>query len=515
MEVNKKGGIERMNRMKWKWIALPLVLLIVIVTGCQAVAGFDINKALLQSMKPLSSESRQTMSVELVPGTGTAISAEDNKVIELINSLSLTVDNAKVQDLSHASIKGTVGFDGNKLPFHLFMDDKGLTVQMEGAKQPIYISLDSYTTGIDMSSYQEQMQNFSLQATEFVLKHLPNPSKVSVQQGRETVNGESLNLTNLQLEIRGDELVGLLKPFLANIAKDEQGLKDLVNTFYDVFYPLMSAEMGSDLYEPGVSNGLPESKAVAVAALNAALQEELNKLLANYDQAMADLFAETPELATILGKDTVFKMNLYFDSKLDIRKEKLELSIALPAMEDLPIQAIKLRVDSEMWNVGGAVNADPVNTAAGVINLMDDTLTPGQMLRNFDQGSTVYKLLKDDLKITNKYVLVDPYNDYYGVIMSKNTTFVPLRYISEELDAQVKWASGSNQIVIIDDITGAKIIVTKGSKQASVNGQPVTLAQPVFVHKDGTTYVPLRFIAEALGASVHVDEEGWISIERP
>ncbi|RCX20348.1 copper amine oxidase-like protein [Fontibacillus phaseoli] len=503
-----------MKIIKTKWLALPLALLLVVLAGCQAVAGFDINKALLQSVKPVSSESSQTMSVEVVPAAG-AISAEDKKIIDLINSFSLKVDSAKTQDASTASLKGTVGFDGKNLPFQLSMDEKGLVIQVEGAKQPIYISLDSAAAGLpDMAAYSEQSQQLSVQATEFLLKHLPNPSKISLKQVSDKVNGESVNLTNLQVEVRGDELVGLVKPFLTSVAKDEQGIKDLIGTFYDVFYPLLSSEMGGEFMDAEDVETLPESKAVTVAALTAAIQEELNKFLADYDKQVADLLAETPEISTVLSKDTVFKMDLGFDSKLNIRKQNLELSVALPASEDLPIQAVKVKVASEIWNVGGTVTADKVDTSAGVIDVMDGTLTPGQVLRNFEPGSVVYNLLKDEAQITHKSIFLDPYNEYYGVISKKNTSFVPLRYLSEQLDAEVKWTPGSKQIVIIDDITGAQITVSVGSKEASVNGNKVTLDQPVFVHQDGTMYVPLRFIAESLGATVTVDEEGWIAIER-
>ncbi|MMZ62061.1 hypothetical protein D1872_242470 [compost metagenome] len=98
--------------------------------------------------------------------------------------------------------------------------------------------------------------------------------------------------------------------------------------------------------------------------------------------------------------------------------------------------------------------------------------------------------------------------------MKSNTSFAPLRYVAEELDAEVKWEPETKQIKIIDDITGGEIVLTAGSNKAQVNGKTVNLSQPPFVHKDGTTYIPLRFIAESLGATVAVDEYGWITIER-
>lgn len=500
-----------MKTYRMKWLALPLALILVVLAGCQAVAGFDINKALLQSVKVTSSESKQSMSVELVPVNGT-ISAEDRKVIDLINSINLTVDSAKVQDLNRVSMKGAVGYQGKKLPFHLSMDEKGMAIQVEGAKQPIYIGLGSTMDGMpDMTAYRGQIQQLSEKAIEFVLKHLPNPSQISVKKAQETVNGEAVDLTHLQLEIRGDELITLVKPFLTSVAKDEQGIKDLIGSFYDILYPMLK-EMGGDL---GATGFLPESKEATVAALAAALQEELNKWLNNYDRGLKDLMAETPGLSTVFGKDTVLKLDIYFDDKLNIRKENAELTVALPAAEDLPIQAVKLRMNSEMWNIGGAVNTEPVNTSAGVLDVMQGDVTPGQFLRNFDSNSEIYKLLKDEMKITNKQIFIDPFNEYYGVTSKNNTSFIPLRYLSEQLDAQVKWDNSTNQIVITDDITGGQIIVKVGAKQAKVNGQTVNLDQPAFVDTYGTTYVPLRFIAESLGAKVTVDGEGFITIERP
>nr|WP_275446174.1 copper amine oxidase N-terminal domain-containing protein [Paenibacillus sp. ACRSA] len=112
--------------------------------------------------------------------------------------------------------------------------------------------------------------------------------------------------------------------------------------------------------------------------------------------------------------------------------------------------------------------------------------------------------------------MLAPDDEYFGVVTEKNTTFVPLRYLSEQLDAEVKWTKGSDKIVVIDDITGNEIVLTVGSNQATVAGEEVTLTHPAYVNKSGTTYVPLRFVAEALGATVDKEKEtGWIYIVRP
>lgn len=180
------------------------------------------------------------------------------------------------------------------------------------------------------------------------------------------------------------------------------------------------------------------------------------------------------------------------------------------------MNSVTVSGDSEQWNIGGTVAVDEVDVSGGVMDLMKDDITPGQMLRNFDSNSLAYQLLKDEAGITSKSVVLFPDDEYAGAITVKNTTFVPLRYVSEELDAEVKWTKGSNQIVVIDDITGDEIVLTVGSKKATVAGKEVTMVESAYVGKDGKTYVPLRFMAESLGATVDKEQEtGWIYIDRP
>ncbi|MGG6312322.1 copper amine oxidase N-terminal domain-containing protein [Paenibacillus macerans] len=499
---------------KIKWLAIPMVLLLVALTGCQAVGGFDVGKALAGSMKPASSESKQTVTVEVVPAAGN-LSEEDKSAIELINSLSFNIDSAKVQDSKNISVKGSVGFQGDKLPFLMSMDEQGIALQVEGAKQPLYISQQPPIPGIpDVTGLEQGAQDLTVKAAEFILKHFPNPSVLTVKQTQEKVSGESLSLTNLHAEIRGDELFGLIKPFLASAAKDEQGLKDLIGGYYDLLSPYFNAMEDVEDDAELTPELLQESKQQAVDELYAELKSGLDEVLGAYDQEVASLLADTPELATVFGKETVLKLDLYFDGKLNIRKQTMDLNVALPASEDLPISAVKMHSESEMWNIGGAVAADKVDTSAGVLDVSDGQPTPGQLLRNFEAVTPLYTLLKEDMQLGYKQLVLDTQSDYYEVVTKNNTTYVPLRYLSEEMDADVKWTKGSGQLVVTDDLTGKQIVLKAGSKQATVGGVSVQLSGPVFVDKNGTTYVPLRFLAESLGATVYADADGWITIER-
>ena len=87
--------------------------------------------------------------------------------------------------------------------------------------------------------------------------------------------------------------------------------------------------------------------------------------------------------------------------------------------------------------------------------------------------------------------------------------FVPLRGIFESLGAGVVYDKGT-----INATAGDKTVQVKiGSNQAIVNGQSQFLDAAPFV-VGATTMVPLRFVSEALGATVNYnDRTGTIAIE--
>lgn len=78
--------------------------------------------------------------------------------------------------------------------------------------------------------------------------------------------------------------------------------------------------------------------------------------------------------------------------------------------------------------------------------------------------------------------------------------FVPLRGVFERLGASVVYAGG----VINATGNNSTIVLHIGSTQATVSGQSKTLDVAPFI-VGASTYVPLRFVSEALGAGVNYD----------
>ncbi|MGE5391287.1 MAG: copper amine oxidase N-terminal domain-containing protein [Deltaproteobacteria bacterium] len=83
------------------------------------------------------------------------------------------------------------------------------------------------------------------------------------------------------------------------------------------------------------------------------------------------------------------------------------------------------------------------------------------------------------------------------------STLVPLRFVGEALGCQVSWESSSQTAMV--KMIDQTIEVQIGASYASVNGGRIDVKVPAQII-NGSTYVPLRFISESLGARVDYTE---------
>ncbi len=93
-----------------------------------------------------------------------------------------------------------------------------------------------------------------------------------------------------------------------------------------------------------------------------------------------------------------------------------------------------------------------------------------------------------------KQMDVAPFIDVHS-----NRTLVPIRFVTEFLGGNVQWDAVTRAVTITANKKVVKIII--GSKTAYVDGKPFELDQPAII-KNSRTFVPLRFIAMALGFNV-------------
>jgi len=82
-------------------------------------------------------------------------------------------------------------------------------------------------------------------------------------------------------------------------------------------------------------------------------------------------------------------------------------------------------------------------------------------------------------------------------------TMGPLRFIGEALGAKVEWNPDLRPVQV--SYNGKTLLLTLGSTTVLVNGQAATMDCVPVSLPPGRTFVPLRFIAEILGAKVEYD----------
>lgn len=90
-----------------------------------------------------------------------------------------------------------------------------------------------------------------------------------------------------------------------------------------------------------------------------------------------------------------------------------------------------------------------------------------------------------------------------SAIIKNSRTMLPIRFISEALAATVSWDGEKREVKVTKD--GVEIVISIDSSQAMVNGKAVALDSPAFI-ENSRTYLPVRFISETLGADVYWED---------
>ncbi|MEO2211432.1 stalk domain-containing protein [Paenibacillus amylolyticus] len=100
---------------------------------------------------------------------------------------------------------------------------------------------------------------------------------------------------------------------------------------------------------------------------------------------------------------------------------------------------------------------------------------------------------------TTAYVGESAYRIIAAPFIKTGRTYVPIRFISEKLGATVNWNQSTKEVTIQKD--GKTIRWAVGNRQVKVNQQTV-MQDASLLLKNGSAFVPVRFVAEQLNTSV-------------
>jgi len=109
--------------------------------------------------------------------------------------------------------------------------------------------------------------------------------------------------------------------------------------------------------------------------------------------------------------------------------------------------------------------------------------------------------------VTNASTLQVNGNNITGsniTFVDSGVTMVPIRVIGEGLGLTIDFEKSTGTISLKSEYVSISMI--SGKNQAKVNNETVVMERPPII-KNGTTYVPLRFVGEAIGATIDYDNK--------
>lgn len=514
--------MEKKKKRVWSGLAAFLAVMLILLTGCQAVGNFDVNQALQKNLAVTSAEGSSSFTLDIDIDETALESEEDRAAFQLFKSIKLDLTEIKAQDLNVASLKGNLHFAGEVIPFTLVVNKTQLAIQVDGAKQPILFDMSKFAGDEEAQDVEEFMTDEFYAKSQLIgeklggyfYNKLPNPKTISMENVGETVHGEALNLHKLHAEIYGDEILGLVKQYLDNILNDEEGMKELIGQLYDEIAPIMSEAIKNNADEDEFTAGLIQeylgNKTLAVEFVYSTVHQALTEAQEQWNKkTTAGIQKEIAEFFDVFNRDNVVKADLYFDKDNYLRKFAYELNLKPKILFAPELKGIKFTAAGEKWNINGEVTADRIDVKNA--SLVTDETTPSHVLTWFDQNSKAYDILKNDLHITHKLFTLWLTSEkeaiwYETAYIKNNETMVPARYVAEWMDGEVSFDSATKQVVIKDVLTGKTIRITIGNNTATVNGSLVKFKNPA-VEQNGTLYVPLNLLTETFGATKSWDPE--------
>ncbi|SEO18020.1 copper amine oxidase N-terminal domain-containing protein [Paenibacillus sp. OV219] len=525
------------RRLSTKWVGLLLLSLVLIITaGCQALGGVDFNAMLKQSLKVTSFESKETIELKLLLKDEALkqLTKEDQELINLISHLTLQLDNVRTSKSGDVSAAGKLLLGDKEIGFNIAIDQKLVALNLEGAKEPIIIHLPEVeeeavatgpvgAAGAAPENLAETGMKMMDSLSGFTINNLPNPTHLSVDAGQDNVNGESVIGMKIHAELTGKELWDWIKSYIDALLKDQEGLKAMLTGVYEALASQEDAlqSMGAE----SIFGSLPEKEDSADQIKQAV--DEITQMLTETSDELKKAEQENKDLIDGIFNDGTYVLgDVFIDSKLDIRKSVIEASIkpnltelaARPdaaadeededvlavqdELDEMPFEGVWVKITTERWNVNGdVVPVKPTATAESFDVEQLNKMQGYDVLRQFEPNSVVYGLLHNQLHVSKQAVSLDMKYSNLTPIVTPAGITIVPLRVVAESLGASVMKDASGKLVVVDPATHTTIALKVGSSNAVVNGKTVKWSFPPTI-VNGTTYVPARPFVAALHGSL-------------
>ncbi|WP_179136183.1 stalk domain-containing protein [Paenibacillus sp. 32352] len=177
----------------------------------------------------------------------------------------------------------------------------------------------------------------------------------------------------------------------------------------------------------------------------------------------------------------------------DGRAKDYDTWFIYPKKDLEPNETYTVTVNNKTWSFSTITTGmtPPSNPSIG-------TIVNGKPPREFSSNDVGVRLNGKYIEVTPKAKVLD------------GSTFIPLRGVLEEMGATLEWNSKTSEVSII--APNLSMLLKIGRGQALVNQKMVTLSAAPFISEEGSTYVPLRFISETLGAKVSWEPDNYTAV---
>ncbi|MDP5273005.1 stalk domain-containing protein [Chengkuizengella axinellae] len=108
---------------------------------------------------------------------------------------------------------------------------------------------------------------------------------------------------------------------------------------------------------------------------------------------------------------------------------------------------------------------------------------------------------KANAVVNGNEVYIDPNNMNVRPFILDDRTFLPMRFLSEALGAEVEWDGPTDTVTITEE--DRELILVIGEKTIWINGEAVEIDVAPVLTEDERTFLPVRAVAEALGRYVN------------